>query len=143
MKETRILMGMPVTVEVIGSGPVIQKAIEEVFGYFAYVDQTFSTFKETSEITHINRGLLKPSQYSSDMQEVLALSEKTKQETNGYFDIVTNQETYDPSGLVKGWAINKATSILDNRGFANFYVEAGGDIQVRGHNEEQQPWLVG
>ena len=49
----------------------------------------------------------------------------------------------DPSGLVKGWAIQKASNILTEKGFKNFYVEAGGDIQVQGNNADNKPWNVG
>ncbi len=142
MKETRILMGMPVTV-VIPNTSDVKKAIDEVFAYFEYIDQTFSTYKTTSEITKINNGLLLPKDYSKDMKTVFALSEKTKQETNGYFDIINNQGKYDPSGLVKGWAIYNAVLLLKKMGFSNFYVEAGGDIQVQGKNSRNKSWNVG
>jgi thiamine biosynthesis lipoprotein len=151
MKETRILMGMPVTVEIVFASPIglrprdsdVSSAINKVFDYFTYIDQTFSTFKSDSEITKINQGLLTPEQYSEDMKTVFELSEKTKQETQGYFDIKNNQGIYDPSGLVKGWAIYRAAKILEDLGYENFYVEAGGDIQVRGKNEKKEFWNIG
>jgi FAD:protein FMN transferase len=135
-------MGMPVTVEIVDA-KATQNVIDKVFNYFTYVDQTFSTFKPASEITKINQGQIQPNDYSADMKTVFALSEKTKQETDGYFDIVNNQGKYDPSGLVKGWAIFNAAEILKSLGFKNFYVEAGGDIQVQGLNKEGKPWKVG
>lgn len=67
------------------------------------------------------------------MRSVLALSEQTKQETQGYFDIQHNG-TADPSGIVKGWAILQAAHMLKEAGFTNFYIDAGGDIQVSGKN---------
>jgi thiamine biosynthesis lipoprotein len=142
MKETRILMGMPVTVE-IAEKKAIQHAIDRVFEYFVYIDQTFSTYKATSEISKINHELLPKEHYSQDMKTVFELAEKTKQETNGYFDIIDNQGKFDPSGLVKGWAILNAAQIIKNLGFDHFYVEAGGDIQVSGHNNQHQPWKIG
>ena len=51
--------------------------------------------------------------------------------------------TFDPSGLVKGWAIDRATSILTRKGGRNFFVDAGGDVQVRGLREDGSPWRVG
>src|SRR5262249_50166152 len=79
---------------------------------------------------------------SQDMQTIFALAEQTKQETNGYFDIEHNGQ-YDPSGIVKGWTIANAAEILRQKGFANFYVEAGGDIQVAGNNSRGEPWRIG
>jgi thiamine biosynthesis lipoprotein len=74
---------------------------------------------------------------------VLALAEKTKKETNGYFDITKPGGTLDPSGIVKGWAIHNAAQFLQSEGVTNFYVDAGGDIATGGVNEEGQPWSVG
>jgi thiamine biosynthesis lipoprotein len=73
---------------------------------------------------------------------VFALAEQTRQETSGYFDIERGG-CYDPSGLVKGWAIFHAAEILSAEGFENFYVDAGGDIQAMGHNSRGQDWRVG
>ncbi|CAN5695128.1 FAD:protein FMN transferase [soil metagenome] len=144
MQETRILMGMPVTVEVVDDRPSddLRAIINTVFAYFEYVDEKFSTYKERSEISLINNRELTVEQASKDMQIVFALAEETKQATNGYFDI-THNGRYDPSGLVKGWAIYNAAAILRQKGFANFYVEAGGDIQVAGKNPVGQTWRVG
>ncbi len=141
MKDTRILMGMPVTVEVLDPSAT-ESAIEDVFAYFNYVDGKFSTYKETSEITQLNQKRLTFYHASSDMKLVFALAEQTKQETNGYFDIARNG-SYDPSGIVKGWAIYNAAALLRHSGYQNFYVDAGGDVQADGHNARGEPWRVG
>lgn len=141
MRETRIIMGMPVTVEIVGiDSPAI---LAEVFDYFEYVDATFSTYKPESEISRINKKEIAVSGYSADMQEVLRLCAETKQATNGFFNIIARDGSYDPSGLVKGWAIYKAAEILKNKSINNFYVEAGGDIQVSGRNNSNELWRVG
>ncbi|HLY27846.1 MAG TPA: FAD:protein FMN transferase [Aggregatilineales bacterium] len=141
MKETRLMMGMPITIEIVDEWATYD-AIERVFEYFRYVDEKFSTYKETSEITAINQKKLKLWQASEDMRTVFALSEQTKEATGGYFDIVRNGG-YDPSGLVKGWAIYNAAEMLRYAGFENFYVDAGGDVQAAGKNAEGQDWRVG
>lgn len=135
-------MGMPVTVEVVDAD-VTSENLEEVFSYFEYVDDTFSTYKDSSEITRINNGEIGESGLSSDMREIFRLAEETKKETSGYFDIVAPGGGYDPSGLVKGWAIRNAADILRGRGFENFYVDAGGDIEVSGTNAEGRAWRIG
>ncbi|MDE2312289.1 MAG: FAD:protein FMN transferase [Patescibacteria group bacterium] len=141
MRQTELIMGMPITVQVLG-----QKAAEgitAVFDYFRAVDERFSTYKPQSEISRINREEISASQFSKEMKEVLALSEQTKQETGGYFDIRKPDGALDPSGLVKGWAINNAALLLQKQGYKNFFIDAGGDMQTLGQNEQGQPWRVG
>lgn len=135
-------MGMPVVVEVVDKS-VAKDDLDKVFSYFNYVDGKFSTYKPESEISKINSALLKPESASKDTRDVFALSEQTKQLTGGYFNIVTPRGNYDPSGLVKGWAISNAAKILLAAKFKNFYVEAGGDIQTFGYNRRNQKWSVG
>lgn len=134
-------MGMPITVEVV-DGSVESGDLEEIFSYFKAVDAQFSVFKETSEISRINQGLVKEGGYSETMKMIFSLCEKTKMETGGYFDIGTSGKL-NPSGLVKGWAILNASKLLSRRGFSNHYVEAGGDIQVQGNNSEGECWKIG
>lgn len=142
MKQQIILMGMPIIVE-IADFSATRQAIDKIFSYFERVEEQFSVFKNNSEITLINKGLLAPKYYSDEMKTIFRLAEKTKKETNGYFDIIANNGKYNPSGLVKGWAIYNASKILLEMGFNNFYVNAGGDIQVHGKNSEGGPWSVG
>lgn len=128
-------MGMPVTIEIIDGS---EELINKVFKYFEYVDQKFSTYKSDSEISLINAGKITKENYSDDMREVMQLSDETKELANGYFDIVKPDGSYDPSGLVKGWAIYNASKIIDREGIKEFYVDAGGDIQANGRD-----WRVG
>jgi thiamine biosynthesis lipoprotein len=141
MKQTRILMGMPITVEVADAS-VTDMALDMVYAHFEYVDAKFSTYKESSEISQINRGEITVERASDDMQRIFALAEQTRRETYGYFDIAHNG-LIDPSGIVKGWAIHNAAEILRQQGFEHFYVDAGGDVQVAGQNSHGQRWRVG
>ncbi len=142
-------MGMPITVEIVESSHAsngrakIQSAIDKVFEYFRYVDGKYSVYKESSEITDINRGRTSIVKASAEIKEIFKLAEKTKQETGGYFDIVNRQGIYDPSGIVKGWAILNAANLLKGLGFTDYCVEAGGDIQTAGSNSKGQKWRIG
>lgn len=142
MRETRTLMGMPITVEIVG-GVGVQEAIDSVFHYFAHVEEVFSVYRSTSEVSRINKGELSLAEASDEVKEIFALAEKTKKETGGYFDIINRKGVYDPSGIVKGWAIHNASKIIIQKGFVNFYVDAGGDIQVGGKNIDGKAWSVG
>jgi thiamine biosynthesis lipoprotein len=139
MKQTQIIMGMPITIEIIDARAADH--FDVLFDYFRAVDERYSTYKETSEISRINRGL-PPAQWSDEMRQVIGLCEETNRATKGYFDIVHNGQR-DPSGLVKGWSIHNASEQLRQAGVRSFYVEAGGDIEVNGCNERGEPWLVG
>lgn len=141
MKQTRIQMGMHITIEIVDKN-VRQKDFDTVFNYFTYIENKFSTYKESSEISQINKGKLPKNKYSSDMKTVLMLCEQTKNETNGYFDMHHNGKI-DTTGIVKGWSIWKAADILKKRGFKNYYIDAGGDVQTSGRNNEGSEWKVG
>ena len=134
-------MGMPITLEVVGAS-ASAGLFDVVFAYFEYVDRKFSAYKDDSEITLINRREVSIERASEDMGTIFALAEQTRQETSGYFDIVRDG-IYDPSGIVKGWAIYHAAEILRQNGFENFYIDAGGDVQVDGKNSQGQDWRVG
>jgi thiamine biosynthesis lipoprotein len=136
------MMGMTITVEVVDE-QVQDSDLAKIFDYFDSINNQFSVFKKESEISKINRGEIAEKDYSSEMREVFVLSERTKKETNGYFDIVNREGKINPSGLVKGWAIYKAAQILWIEGFKNFFVDAGGDIQTSGVNVKGEPWSVG
>ncbi len=136
--STRQIMGMPVTLKLVSGTPEI---LGQVFNYFREVDARYSTYKINSEISRINSGLPK-SQWSREMRQVLKLCEQTKLQANGYFNIKHNG-LLDPSGLVKGWAINNAADLLLKHGYDDLYIEAGGDIQTHGHNQHGEPWHIG
>ena len=132
-------MGMPITIEIVSEVSI--DIFDSIFSYFSSVDKRFSTYKPNSEISKINEGLPKI-KWSKDMKSVISLCEETKAITDGYFDI-QHKGRLDPSGLVKGWAVNNAAVLLKGKGVKNFYIEAGGDIQVDGTNAAKKPWSVG
>lgn len=140
MKQLQLIMGMPIIVEIVDASAK-EADITHIFAYFQAIDETFSTYKEHSEISKINRGELQEAEYSDQMKTILALSEQTKQETQGYFDIYRNG-TADPSGIVKGWAILQTARMLHEAGYTSFYIDAGGDVQVVGQ-KGGHPWRIG
>ena len=71
------------------------------------------------------------------VREVLARCERLREETGGYFDARAGGRL-DPSGLVKGWAVDRAAALLDAPGAQRFCIDAGGDLVARGG-----PWRVG
>jgi thiamine biosynthesis lipoprotein len=138
MKRTRVIMGMPITIEIVDD-KVKEADIASVFDYFVHVENTFSIYKKDSEISKLNNGKIALSRMSADMKLILALADDTKNESRGYFDIRNNSKK-DPTGIVKGWAIYNAANLLKSHGFQNFMIDAGGDMQVSGRNRDKNKW---
>src|SRR6478609_148969 len=141
IRQTWIAMGMPVTV-FIRDEHASEQDVMAVASWFEAVNQRFSPFLSTSEVSRLNDGAIDRDQASEELDNILQLCEQTKTETSGYFDVCRNGRI-DPSGLVKGWAIEKASIMLSDRGFAHHFVEAGGDVQAVGLGPNDQPWKVG
>ena len=67
-------------------------------------------------------------------------------DTDGAFGVHTqapNGTNFEPSGLVKGWAVQKSALLLEARGAANFTITAGGDLVLRGRPSPNTLWRVG
>ncbi len=141
MKAQSIIMGMPASITIVDTAGTAAD-IDAAFSHLRFMDKTFSTYKEDSEIQRINRGEIKEKCCSEDVRRVLDMCEQTRIETHGYFDIHIGG-AIDPSGLVKGLSIFEAAMILRERGLLDFYVEVAGDIQVFGKNDSGKKWSVG
>lgn len=137
--ERRSIMGMPVTVMLASAGTVDDA--EAVFALLREVDEQFSTYKPTSEISRLNAGLIQEADYSPLMRVVLEQCEAARVMSGGYFNI-WNGTILDPSGLVKGWAIDRACQLLLGRGRRNFFIDCGGDVIAMGH-KHHEPWRIG
>ena len=136
------VMGMPVVVDVRDEG-AFDDVLDRLFEWLRFVDATFSTYKGDSEISRLNCGELAIADAHSDVRWVLERCEELRVETDGYFDANAGG-SIDPSGLVKGWSIERAAGILEEAGLHNFALNAGGDICVRGGAlPEDDRWRVG
>ena len=131
------VMGMPVRVDVRGA--VAAEALDEVFAWLRFVDATFSTYDPRSEICRLNRGELSRAAAHPEVRAVLERCEELRAATDGAFDArAPLPGALDPSGLVKGWAAERAAALLERSGARRFLVDAGGDVVLRGG-----PWRVG
>ncbi len=135
-------MGMPITVEVTREEGA-PSALELVFAHFTAVDARFSTYKTESEVSQLNRGELTRAECSEELRDVLRACDDAQEMTNGYFNVETPQGTVDPSGYVKGWAIQKAAALLEAHGYHDYMIDAGGDIASSGVNARGESWNVG
>ena len=113
-------MGTAISIETRGPAD-----LDPVFEWLRWVDATFSPFRADSAISRgeTTHPLVK---------EVLTRCEHLKRETRGYFDARATGRL-DPSGLVKGWAVERAAAMIAPEACVN----AGGDLRVKGR------WRVG
>lgn len=121
------------------------EAVEAAFAHLRDVDARFSTYRDDSEISRLARGELALTDCSPDVRLVLGLCDDLRRTSGGYFDIGRHRRdaAVDPSGLVKGWAVEEAAAILGAAGGRAFAINAGGDVVARGSPDGERPWLVG
>jgi FAD:protein FMN transferase len=137
------IMGMPVVVD-IRDDDVDEHVLEQMFDWLRFADATFSTYKEDSDISRINRGELTVAAAHPDVRDVLERCEALRIETDGYFDVhAAASDATDPSALVKGWAVDRAASILDEAGVRNYAVNVAGDMRLGGRAVPEPCWSVG
>jgi len=135
------IMGMPIVVDVRDVDDAA--ALDPIFDWFRSVDRTFSTYRTDSEISRLDRGDIGLEETSPDVRAVLDRCDELRDETNGYFDVRASHDHLDPSGLVKGWSVDRAAAIADGLGWQNYAINAGGDMRLRGGALPQPVWRVG
>jgi len=119
--------------------------LDDAFKYLRDIDRRFSPYKPDSEVSRLIRGELDEADCSPDLREVLELCEEARITSDGYFDIRAHRPDRrpDPTGLVKGWALEGAGRLLEAAGARNYCINGGGDIVVRGEFEAGAAWRVG
>jgi thiamine biosynthesis lipoprotein len=134
-------MGMPVTVDVRDEA-LEAGAVEAIFAWLHRVDALFSPYRAGSEVRRIDRGELAPRDADPLVREVLERCEELRERTRGCFDARATGRL-DPSGYVKGWAVERAAALLEAAGARDFCLDAGGDVCVRGRPAPGARWRVG
>lgn len=120
--------------------PFVAQSVEEAFDLMGEADRLFSTYQHDSEIGRIRRCELDPGQADLLVQRVITLCHQAREFTQGVFtdrlpdyaDVLR----FDPTGLVKGWAADRAPSRLAELPRASFCLNAGGDVVVGGTTGE-------
>lgn len=137
-------MGMAVSLDLADDLPdaELAAAADEVFAWLATVDGRFSTYRPDSEVCRLDTGALAPDGCSPDVRAVLDRCAALRAETGGYFDAYATGRL-DPSGYVKGWAVQVASDRLVAAGLRNHCLNAGGDVRLRGGPAADRGWRVG
>jgi thiamine biosynthesis lipoprotein len=144
-------MGTVVSLDVRDPGPVsrtrgaVDAAVDAAVAWLHEVDARFSPFRADSEIRRLDRGALTLDDCHPDVRHVLRACEDLRRATDGAFDVRGHRPDggLDPSGFVKGWAIDEAAELLTAAGARSFAINAGGDVVVRGEAAPGRAWRIG
>jgi thiamine biosynthesis lipoprotein len=148
------IMGLPVSVHVRGpkaGGPEVARLVAELFAALRADDERFSTWKAHSPISRIRRGDLRLDDAGPRILGVAALCAEAHRRTGGSFSAwlpgPDGEPAFDPTGLVKGWAVQQAFDILRDRltelGPHDALVSAGGDVVVSCARTDTPDWAIG
>ena len=147
------LMGMPVSIHLRGDGARSSTAdarVQAVFDELRAVDVLFSPYRADSQVSAIDRGELAVADAHPLVREVVDLCRTAATLTGGAFDAWRPVEgapagtmRFDPTGLVKGWAVQRAADHLGAGLGCDVAVNAGGDVAAHRGTRAVAPWRVG
>ncbi|MGQ0845571.1 MAG: FAD:protein FMN transferase [Sporichthyaceae bacterium] len=124
---------MPISVLARGPGARdddAASAVERVFAELRAVDVLFSPYRADSEVSRIGRGELALDAADPSVRDVAERCERARAATGGAFDAVRPDGTWDPTGLVKGWAVERAAGHLAALPAVDWCLNAGGDVAI-------------
>lgn len=139
------VMGMPISLALRGrhaADDVACGAWAEAMASLHDVDRVFSTFRDDSFVSRLGRAEITVDECPPEVAEVLALGELARQQSGGAFD-VRRGGVLDPSGVVKGWAVERACRPLRVLADTDFCLSAGGDMVCRTVGPGSPAWRVG
>ena len=117
-------------------------AFAAMLEWLHWVDNTFSTYRPDSAVNQIDDGRLRVAQAPPEVGFILELCDELRLATDGYFDAHAGG-LLDPSGVVKGWAVEQAHRRLLAAGSTRHCINAGGDIRCTGGTGPLRPWRLG
>ena len=142
------VMGMPVSIHLrgqLGSADA-EGRVEAAYDELRAVDVLFSPYREDSQVCRIDRGELAVRDAHPLVAEVVELARTARVLTGGSFDAWRpggdGLTHFDPTGLVKGWAVQRAAEHLAAGLGCDVSVTAGGDIALR-PGRTPAPWRIG
>jgi thiamine biosynthesis lipoprotein len=143
IRRVEHVMGMPISLALRGRhagdahGDAAWAAALEVL---RAADRTFSTYRADSVISRMNRGV--PVDTPPEVADVLAIGAAAERSSGGAFAL-RRDGVLDPSGVVKGWAAERAAVALAALPDTDFCLSAGGDITCRTGEPAAAPWRIG
>ncbi|MET7455426.1 FAD:protein FMN transferase [Streptomyces sp. NPDC005574] len=143
VRHAEEVMGTVFSFDVRGGEPgAVAAALQEAVARLHRVNEVFSTYREDSELSRLARGELTVEECDPLVAEVLALGAEAERTSEGWFSL-RYEGRLDPTGIVKGWAAERAARLLAAAGASGVSVNGGGDVQLLGTPGPQRPWRVG
>ncbi len=125
-------MAMPFSVTLEGAQPdAAARAIAAFHRDLVWADNVFSLWKDDSDLSALSRGEATLDECHPEVREVLEACEWFRGVTDGGFDARRPDGVLDPTGLVKGWAVARASRHL-TLAAPDWIVAASGDILTAG-----------
>ncbi|MEU6102652.1 FAD:protein FMN transferase [Streptomyces flaveolus] len=136
-------MGTVFSLDVRGGEPTdVRAALDEAVAGLHRVDEVFSTYREDSQVSRLACGELTVAQCAPEVAEVLELAAEAERVSDGWFS-PSYRGRLDPTGIVKGWAVERAARLVAGAGASGVSVNGGGDVQMLGTPGARRPWRVG
>lgn len=136
-------MGTVFSFDVRGGEPLaVQTALREAVAGLHRVNEVFSTYRDDSQVSRLARGELTVAECDPEVAEVLELGAEAERLSDGWFSL-RYEGRLDPTGIVKGWAVERAARHLARAGATGVSVNGGGDVQLLGVPGPERPWRVG
>ncbi|MBK4346990.1 FAD:protein FMN transferase [Lacisediminihabitans sp. G11-30] len=134
-------MGTVASIEVPGAS-VGAGDVAAVRGAFDRLEETFSLYRDDSELSRIARGEQLLTQSSPAVRSVYDRALEWRSATGGAFTPHRPDGVIDLDGIVKAIAIRDAGVELIDRGFDRWCLNVGGDVQVAG-TPDSGAWQIG
>ena len=141
VRHAEEVMGTVFSFDVRGGDPsAVGSALAAAIAGLHKVNEVFSTYQANSQISRLARGEISVADCDPEVAEVLDLCAEAERVSEGWFSH-TYQGQIDPTGLVKGWAAERAARTLTRgRGELGVSVNGGGDVQLCGAPGPGRPW---
>jgi thiamine biosynthesis lipoprotein len=123
-------MGTVVSFDVPATA-VADGSLDAAIGWLHWVDRVFSPFRPDSDVSLLARAEVDVAACAPEVAEVLKECAFLRELSGGYFTASPGGEL-DPSGYVKGWAVERASDLLSAAGSTAHVVNGGGDVQCVG-----------
>jgi len=141
VRHAESVMGTVVSFDVPAAA-IANGSLEAAVSWLHWVDRIFSPYRTDSDVALLADAEITPDACAPEVAEVIAACAAIRLQSGGYFTAAPGGR-FDPSGYVKGWAVERAAAILSAAGSANHLVNGGGDVQCAGGRGELEPWRVG
>ncbi len=118
-------------------------AVEDVVAWLHEVDERFSPYLPDSEVSRLGDGRLAEVDAHPDVRTVMSIADQVAIDSEHAFDARRwrTDGRADPTGLVKGWALQIGAERLEAAGVRRFAIGAGGDMVLRAGAGD--PWRIG